>query len=83
MPRIQIYLPDDLHRAVKQLGLPISELSQAAVRDEVRRRELAAAADQYLDELFTEVGGPPSPEELATADDWIDTAVSARSRRPA
>jgi post-segregation antitoxin (ccd killing protein) len=48
MPRIQVYLPDDLHAEVKARGLPASELLQAAVRAEVRRLDLLAATDAYL-----------------------------------
>jgi post-segregation antitoxin (ccd killing protein) len=83
MPRVQIYLPDDLHQAVKELGLPISELSRHAVQLELRRRELAAEADRYLDELAAEAGGPPTSEELAAADDWIDSALRRRGQRSA
>jgi len=83
MPRVQIYLPDDLHRAVKELGLPISELSRHAVRAELRRRELAAETDRYLAELLGEVGGPPTADELAAADAWIDDATVPSARRPA
>lgn len=82
MPRVQIYLPDDLHQAVKELELPISELSQHAVRVELRRRELAAAADRYLAEFAVELGGPPTPDELAAADAWIDAATVPPTRRP-
>jgi hypothetical protein len=83
MPRVQIYLPDDLHRAVKELGLPISELSRQAVRVELRRRELACEADRYLAELTAELGGPPTADELAAAEAWIDAAIKAPARRPA
>ncbi|MDR1799946.1 MAG: hypothetical protein LBR19_08745 [Bifidobacteriaceae bacterium] len=72
MPRIQVYLPDDLHRQVKELGLPASELLQTAVAAEVRRRELVCRADQYIEELLAEVG-QPSERELARAD-----AITAR-----
>jgi hypothetical protein len=82
MPRVQIYLPGDLHQAVKQLQLPISELAQHAVRIELRRRELAAATDQYLAELAVELGGPPTVDELAAADAWVDTATGPARRRP-
>jgi hypothetical protein len=82
MPRVQIYLPGDLHQAVKQLQLPISELAQHAVRIELRRRKLAAAADQYLAELAVELGGPPTADELAAADAWVDTATGPARRRP-
>jgi len=51
MPRLQVYLPDDLHAELKRRGLPASELLQAAVRAEIRRLDLLAATDRYLDEL--------------------------------
>src|SRR5205823_2324339 len=47
MPRMQVYLPDDLYEAVKDRRLPASELLQDAVRAEVRRRELVAASHRY------------------------------------
>jgi len=49
MPRLQVYLPDDLHAALKAHDLPASELLQAAVRAELHRRELLAATDAYLE----------------------------------
>lgn len=58
MPRMQVYLPDDLYRQVKEQGLAASELLQEAVRVELRRRELVAAGDAYLAELVAEVGSP-------------------------
>ena len=79
MPRIQIYLPDDLYEAVKQRGLPISELSQFAVREELRRDALRAETDRYLDELAAKLGGPPTADELAAADRWLDRAAASRS----
>ena len=39
MPRMQVYLPDDLYKLVKKKRLPASELLQDAVRAEGRRRE--------------------------------------------
>jgi hypothetical protein len=58
MPRMQVYLPDDLYKMVKKGRLPASELLQNAVRAEVRRRELLAEGDKYVAELVTEVGEP-------------------------
>lgn len=58
MPRMQVYLPEDLYRAVKDKRLAASELLQEAVRSELRRRELLSETDRYLDELVTEVGEP-------------------------
>lgn len=66
MPRMQVYLPDDLYEAVKDRELPASELLQRAVRVELRRLELLEAADDYLAELLAEVG-EPSSEQVAEA----------------
>ncbi len=74
MPRMQVYLPDDLYRAVKDRGLPASELLQEAVRIELGRRELIEASDDYLTELLSEVG-QPSDADTARAE--------AIARRPA
>ena len=67
MPRMQVYLPEDLYREVKERGLPASELLQQAVEAEVRRRRLNEELDRYLEELIEEVG-EPSPEDQAKAD---------------
>ena len=37
MPRLQVYLPDDLYDQLKARGLPASELLQTAVRAELER----------------------------------------------
>lgn len=81
MPRIQIYLPDDLYEAVKSRGLPISELSQGAVRAALRRELLRAETESYLDELGARLGGRPSEKELESADRWISKSASPRRRR--
>lgn len=81
MPRIQIYLPDDLYEVVKSRGLPISELSQDAVRAALRREQLRSETEAYLDELAATLGGPPSGKELSSADRWIDKAAAPRRRR--
>jgi post-segregation antitoxin (ccd killing protein) len=61
MPRLQVYLPNDLYRAVKERGLPASELLQGAVRAELRRQELLDETSRYLTELVDEVGEPSAP----------------------
>lgn len=68
MPRMQVYLPDDLHRAVKERGLPASELLQDAIRAELNRQDKISALNEYLEELKAEVG-EPTPEEDAWAED--------------
>lgn len=58
MPRVQVYLPDDLYNELKSRGLPASELLQIALRAEVERQEAVGETERYLDELEAEVGTP-------------------------
>ena len=58
MPRVQVYLPDDLHEELKRRGLPASELLQIALRAELERQDALDETSQYLDELIAEVGAP-------------------------
>ena len=78
MPRMQVYLPDPLYRAVKERGLPASELLQEAVQAELRRQLLNEQADAYLAELVADVG-EPSARDRSRAE-----AIARRIRdRPA
>lgn len=79
MPRMQVYLPDELYRAVKERDLPASELLQSAVRAELRRQELLEETDRYLAELIDEVG-EPSARAVARAE---ALARRIRSQQPA
>jgi hypothetical protein len=74
MPRLQVYLPDDLYEALKAHGLPASELLQEAVRAELERRGALDAVDEYLAELGEEVG-EPTARQMSRAD-----AVTQRIR---
>lgn len=74
MPRMQVYLPDDLYRELKKRKLPASELLQEAVRAELRRQELLAETDRYLAELVAEVG-EPTDDQVSRAE-----AVARRIR---
>ena len=71
---MQVYLPDDLHAAVKEHGFPASEMLQKAVREEIRRLELIKAGEEYLEELRAEVG-EPSPAVEAWAENLVDQAT--------
>jgi len=62
MPRMQVYLPDELYRLVKKRRLPASELLQSAVRDEVRRLDLLSETDRYTAAVIAAVGEPSSRE---------------------
>lgn len=79
MPRMQVYLPDDLYREVKARGLPASELLQRAVRAVLKREDLLAETDRYLADLLADVG-EPSPEESARAEAIVQ-GKRRRSRR--
>lgn len=70
MPRIQVYLPDDLYDEVKSRKLPASELLQNAVRAELRRLKLIDEAEQYLKEMIDEFG-EPDPEDVAWAEEFV------------
>jgi post-segregation antitoxin (ccd killing protein) len=74
---MQVYLPDALYRAVKERGLPASELLQEAVQAELHRQQLNDEAERYLAELIDEVGAPP-PREIARAE-----AIARRLRERA
>ncbi len=62
MPRMQVYLPDDLYDLIKKRRLPASELLQKAVRAEVRRLDLLAKSDRYVADLVSQVGRPNAAE---------------------
>jgi hypothetical protein len=74
---MQVYLPDDLYRQLKDRNLPASELLQHAVRTELRRLELLEATDRYVTELAAEVGEPTPPER-----DRADVLSRRLTRRP-
>lgn len=65
MPRLQVYLPDDLHAELKRRHLPASELLQEAVRRELRRLDLLEATDRHLDGLDREVTASAAQRERA------------------
>ena len=52
MPKINVYLPDDLAEAVRESGLPVSAVCQRALEDAVRR--LTAIRQTTLDDLDTD-----------------------------
>ena len=62
---MQVYLPEDLYQEVKARHLPASELLQRAVRDEIQRLDLLAAARRHEEALAAEVGEPGASERRA------------------
>lgn len=68
MARVNVYLPDQLSEAVKEAGLNVSGIAQAALAAELRNRE----ADAWLDQV--ERLAPTK----ATHDQVIQALVEAR-----
>ena len=77
MPRMQVYLSEELYKAVKERNLPASELLQEAVEAELRRQRLNDEARGYVSELVAEVGEPSSRERARAS------AVARRIRERA
>lgn len=77
MPRVQVYLPEDLHAELKRRGLPASELLQIALRAELERQDALSETDKYLEELVAEIG-EPSEQDQSQAD-----AIARRIRERA
>lgn len=76
MPRLQVYLPDDLHAEVKAHGLPASQLLQAAIRTELRRRRALDALDEHLEVRRAEIGEPTAADRR-----WAQELVDRIDRR--
>ena len=84
MPRVNIWLPEDLHREAKDLHLPLSELAQRAIAAEVERHRKAAALDAYLAELDNELG-PATSVQITEAEAWVGKLTgpdTAQRRKP-
>jgi post-segregation antitoxin (ccd killing protein) len=78
---MQVYLPDELYEAIKARRLRASEILQKAVRAELRRLDVLAETDRYLEELRSGVGAPRQAERTRARD--LAIRVSNRSRRKA
>jgi len=78
MARVNISLPDELHRRAKEEGINISQLTQQAVAEELTRLAKIAAVDRYLAELEVEEG-PLDPQKLAEAEARVDRLIARRS----
>ena len=80
MPRMQVYLPEEMYRQVKARGLPVSELLQKALAAELRRQDLLAETEKYVAAL-TKKFGEPTPAEQARADAWVRKATRRSARK--
>ncbi|MHB8463794.1 MAG: type II toxin-antitoxin system CcdA family antitoxin [Acidimicrobiales bacterium] len=80
MARVNITMPDDLHRQAKRAGLNVSQLAQRAVASELTRLAKIAELDAYLAELESELG-PISDLERSEAAAWADRVLGPSPRR--
>jgi post-segregation antitoxin (ccd killing protein) len=80
MPKMQVYLPDELHAAVKANRLGASKLLQDAVRAELRRRTLVEEGRKYVDEIDKR-RGTPSRRERAAAGQWVENLLEGGRKR--
>ncbi|HEY2947380.1 MAG TPA: hypothetical protein VGJ53_03115 [Micromonosporaceae bacterium] len=63
MPRINVYLPQDLYDRVKAEDLPVSEILQAALRARLELDEKLRAADEFVAMTIAEYGEPSEEDE--------------------
>ena len=80
MDRVNISIPEDLHKQAKEAGLNISKLARNAIEEELERLDKIAALDKYLAELDAQLG-PISPEEEAQAQALIERIYGPREAR--
>jgi post-segregation antitoxin (ccd killing protein) len=64
MPRVNVYLPDDVAAAARAAGLNVSALTRQAIVDALARR----ATDDWLDSLASGESGVTRDEVLAALD---------------
>ncbi|GII96167.1 Clp protease N-terminal domain-containing protein [Sinosporangium siamense] len=73
MPKINVYLPDDLAEAVKDTGVPVSAICQRALEQAVRR--ITAIRQTAVAELDTDTLGAQFPQLTPRARTVIAIAV--------
>jgi post-segregation antitoxin (ccd killing protein) len=81
MPRVQVYLPDDLYDELKRRNLPASELLQVAVRAELERRQALDATGEYLAELAAEVGEPNRRQRVQAKRSCVASEIASSIQR--
>jgi len=80
MTRVNISIPDELHRRAKEAGLNISRLTRKAIVAELERLAKIAAVEEYIAELEAEQG-PPTEQEMADAKAWIEQVYGPHGDR--
>jgi hypothetical protein len=71
MARVNISIPDEMHRRARKAGFNISQLAQQAVAHELDNLDKIAEIDNYLADMAARYG-PISEEAAAEAKAWAD-----------
>lgn len=56
MPKVNIYLPDDLADAVRARSLPVSTICQRALREEITKMDVQEAGEFLMEDIIVRVG---------------------------
>jgi post-segregation antitoxin (ccd killing protein) len=80
MVRVNITIPDEMHRRAKEAGLNVSQLAQRAVEHELDNLDKTAEFDRQMAELEAEYG-TPSEEDRARARAWADRVYGPKRVR--
>lgn len=75
MDRVNISIPEELHRRAKEAGLNISKLTRDAIIQELERLAKIAELEKYLAEMEAELG-PIDEEDQARADAWVERMLN-------
>src|SRR5690349_9346820 len=75
MPRVNVYLPDDLYEMVKRERLSPSDVLQEALRAQAAVQERLAALDEYIADMIAEVG-EPTEENLREAEEMAQRMLA-------
>lgn len=67
MPKISVYLPEDLHAEVQRRSLPLSRLTQQAIREAIRADEKAA----WVERMRLRVERGPMTRARTSTDDLM------------
>lgn len=73
MPKVSVYLPDELYDEVRRRGLPLSAVTQEAIE----RRIAADDRSQWIARMRAKVAGPPRDIDIERVMDEVREDFSA------
>ncbi|MGH3755385.1 MAG: hypothetical protein ACRDRP_22365 [Pseudonocardiaceae bacterium] len=78
--RVNITIPDDLHRRAKAAGLHMALVARRAVADGLDRLDKTAGLEACRADLDAELG-PVTDADRADAQAWVEQVYSTQSAR--